>query len=134
MNPLLAKYSWQRNNEIISQTIFSYQIPLDQQKISNIKSKWKLDFTIRQGDSSLIGISLPLAPLFPRSRFHIFAGALRFFVLFLPVPPLLSRAWNRLLQAVPGKRSGKREEVIVGLFMKNGGRISVTAVGKQETN
>ena len=37
MNPLLAKYSWQRNNEIISQTIFSYQILLDQQKISNMK-------------------------------------------------------------------------------------------------
>ena len=56
--------------------------------------------------------------------------------IFLPVPydyatfPL-SRAWNRLLEAVSGKRSGNREEVIVGLFMKNGGRISVTAVGKR---
>ena len=41
-----------------------------------------------------------------------------------------------------GKRSGKREEVIVGdvpltlsrifqLFLKNGGRISVTVVGKR---
>ena len=58
MNPLLAKYSWQRNNEIISQRIFSYQIPLDQKNISNMKLKWKLDFTIWQGDSSLIGISL----------------------------------------------------------------------------
>ena len=82
----------------------------------------------------------PQRPLFPRSRFYIFAGVLRFFAgalnffaLFLPVPPLLSD-WNRLLQAVPGKRSGKGEEVIIGLFMKNGGRISVTAVGKQETN
>ena len=69
-----------------------------------------------------------------KSCFYIFAGALRFFALFLPVTPLLSRAWNRLLRAVPGKRSGKREDVIVGLFMKNGGSNSVTAVGKQETN
>ena len=45
MNPLLAKYSWKRNEEIISQTIFSYQIPLDQEKISNMKLKWKLDFS-----------------------------------------------------------------------------------------
>jgi len=46
------------------------------------------------------------------------------------------------LQAVPGKRSGKREEVIVGhvpltlsrvfhLFLKNGVRISVPVVGKR---
>ena len=123
-----------------------------------MRLKWKLDFTIWQGDSSLIDIywckrtpdstiwrksnqvqwnicsrlkNSPPPPLFPRSRFCIFAGDLSFFALFLPVPPLLSRAWNRLLHAVPGKRSGKREEVIVGLFMKNGGRISVTAVGKR---
>ena len=56
--------------------------------------------------------------------------------IFLPVPyayatSLQSRAWKRLLQAVPGKRSRKREEVIVGLFMKNGGRISITAVEKR---
>ena len=43
------------------------------------------------------------------------------------------------LQALPGKRSGKREEVIIGhvpltltpLFLKNGGKISVTVVGKR---
>ena len=46
------------------------------------------------------------------------------------------------LQAVPGKRPGKQEEVIVGhlpltlsrifhLFLKNGGRISITVVGKR---
>ena len=103
--------------KINSQTIFSNQIPLDQQKISNMKLKWNLDFTIWQGDSSLIG-----------SRFYIFAVALRLRA------SVQSRAWNRLLQAVPGKRSGKRVEVTVGLFMKNGGRISVTAVGKQSRN
>ena len=46
------------------------------------------------------------------------------------------------LQAVPGKRSGMWEEVIVGhvpltlsriyhLFLKSGGKISVTVVGKR---
>ena len=65
-------------------------------------------------------------PLFnSRSRVYIFAGALR----LRDIPTIESL--ERLLQAVPGKRSGKREEVIVGLFMKNGRRISVTAVGKR---
>ena len=72
--------------------------------------------------------SKSFCPLFPRSRFYIFAVALHLRA------SLLSRAWNRLLQAVPSKRSRKREEVIVGLFMKNGGRIFVTAVGKRSRN
>ena len=48
----------------------------------------------------------------------------------------------KILQAVAGKRSGKWEEVIVDhvpltlsrvfyLFLKNGGRISVTVAGKR---
>ena len=44
MNPLLAKYSWQRNNEIISQRIFSYQIPLDQKKNFQYEIKMEARF------------------------------------------------------------------------------------------
>ena len=65
-------------------------------------------------------------PLFnSRSRVYIFAGALR--LRDIPTIESLEKATASCVR----QTVRKAKEVIEGLFMKNGWRISVTAVGKR---